>query len=133
MIREKPILFLDGECVLCNTLGLRILKIDKKRNLLLSTLDGATAAEARKLFPDFPATIDTAVFVEDGTLHLRSDAILRMVRHLPFPHSLPAILIWCPRPVRDFFYNIVARNRKRWFGTAESCAILSAPPEQILP
>jgi predicted DCC family thiol-disulfide oxidoreductase YuxK len=31
-----------------------------------------------------------------------------------------------PRPLRDAFYRLVARNRYRWFGTAGHCALLTA-------
>lgn len=133
MVEQKPILFVDGTCVLCNKLGMRILKIDKKKNLLLSTLTGVAADQARKEFADFPDVIDTIVFVEKGELYLRSDAILKMVRHLPFPHFLPWILIWTPRIIRDFFYNIIARNRKNWFGKTDTCPLSSEPQEQVLP
>jgi predicted DCC family thiol-disulfide oxidoreductase YuxK len=33
-----------------------------------------------------------------------------------------------PRPLRDWVYDIVARNRYRWFGKVEACALLT--PEQ---
>jgi predicted DCC family thiol-disulfide oxidoreductase YuxK len=28
-----------------------------------------------------------------------------------------------PRPVRDWGYDIVARNRYRWFGRTDSCMV----------
>ena len=28
-----------------------------------------------------------------------------------------------PRPLRDFFYRVFARNRYRWFGRSEVCRV----------
>jgi predicted DCC family thiol-disulfide oxidoreductase YuxK len=32
-------------------------------------------------------------------------------------------LRWVPRPLRDGVYDVVARNRYRWFGRSETCLV----------
>jgi len=39
------------------------------------------------------------------------------------------LLLVVPRPLRDNFYEIVAKNRYRWFGRKESC-MLPSPEER---
>ena len=69
---------------------------------------------------------DSVVLVEVGRVFTRSDAALRIVRRLTFPWPL----LWgfgpVPRVIRDAVYDVVARNRYRWFGTRDSC-LLPAP------
>jgi predicted DCC family thiol-disulfide oxidoreductase YuxK len=36
------------------------------------------------------------------------------------------MLVIVPRPIRDWVYRLIARNRYRWFGRRESCAVPSA-------
>ena len=38
------------------------------------------------------------------------------------------ILFVFPKPVRDFFYDYIAKNRYKWFGKKDSCMI---PTEEI--
>jgi len=61
--------------------------------------------------------IDSIVLISDGRAWVRSSAGLRVARGLSFPWNLLYALIIVPRPIRDFFYDIIASHRYRWFGT----------------
>ena len=69
-----------------------------------------------------------------GRRYERSDAALHIALGLraPWPLAFGAILI--PRRVRDAVYRWIARNRYRWFGRTDTCAL--PPPglrERFLP
>jgi predicted DCC family thiol-disulfide oxidoreductase YuxK len=83
--------------------------------LAYATRDSVAAAAALAPFPE-ASRIDGVFFIEDGRLWARSDAALRIARRLRAPWSLLGILRIVPRPVRDRIYDVVARNRYRWFG-----------------
>jgi predicted DCC family thiol-disulfide oxidoreductase YuxK len=61
------------------------------------------------------------VLIENGRAYVRSTAALRVLRRLrgPWPIFYPSI--WVPRPIRDFVYGLIARNRKRWFAPPTTC------------
>jgi predicted DCC family thiol-disulfide oxidoreductase YuxK len=66
--------------------------------------------------PDLrPTDFDTMVLIENGRGVLESTAALRVLRRLrgPWPVFYASIVV--PRPIRDFVYGWIARNRKRWF------------------
>lgn len=63
------------------------------------------------------------IYLEKGKYYRRSDAVLRIARHLRWPFSWIYFLIVIPRFIRDWVYNIVARNRYKWFGRCETCHI----------
>jgi predicted DCC family thiol-disulfide oxidoreductase YuxK len=46
-----------------------------------------------------------------------------VARGLRFPWSLAYGLIVVPRPLRDWVYDIVARNRYAWFGKRDACMV----------
>jgi predicted DCC family thiol-disulfide oxidoreductase YuxK len=84
--------------------------------------------------PDDVRERDTIVLVAGGHRYERSDAALHIALGLraPWPLAFGAILI--PRGARDAVYRWIARNRYRWFGRTDTCAL--PPPglrERFLP
>ncbi|MFQ5788350.1 MAG: thiol-disulfide oxidoreductase DCC family protein, partial [Thermodesulfobacteriota bacterium] len=64
---------------------------------------------------------DSFVLIEDDDYFLRSSAALRLFKRLNGLWPLLYILIFIPRPLRDYVYNIVAKNRYSWFGKSKEC------------
>ncbi len=65
------------------------------------------------------------IYLEKGKYFRRSDAVFKIARQLKWPYSWLYVLIIVPRPLRDWVYNFVSRNRYRWFGRCETCHIHS--------
>ncbi len=69
--------------------------------------------------------LSTIVLLKNGRTYVKSDAALRISQYLDGAWKLLIVLLVIPRPVRDFFYDIIARNRYTWFGKLESCMLPS--------
>jgi predicted DCC family thiol-disulfide oxidoreductase YuxK len=69
------------------------------------------------------------ILVEAGRVLTRSSAVLRMFSLLGFPFSLTAGFRLIPASLRDAVYDLIARNRIRWFGRTQTCR-LPAPAER---
>ncbi len=69
------------------------------------------------------ALVDSVILVEDGKAYTHSTAALRIARHLDGLWSWVYPLIAVPRPIRDFFYRLLAKYRYRMFGQKEECMI----------
>lgn len=67
--------------------------------------------------------IDTFLLIKDGRCYERTDAALEIAQDLTGFWRLLRILRILPRPVRDYFYRLFARNRYVLFGKRESCMI----------
>lgn len=66
--------------------------------------------------------MDTVVLVDADGFHVRSDAIVRMLRAIGGPWTVAAwMLRILPRRLRDAGYRFVARRRLKWFGVADRC------------
>ena len=70
-----------------------------------------------------PVDYETNVLLENGRAWLKSEGAIRMFERLGFPWSLMSVFRVVPCALRDKLYNVVARNRLRWFGSRETCFI----------
>ncbi|MGW8314208.1 MAG: thiol-disulfide oxidoreductase DCC family protein [Bacteroidales bacterium] len=64
---------------------------------------------------------DTVLLWREGKLYSRSTAVIRIAIKLRFPWPVLGIFLLVPGFIRDPLYNLVARNRVRWFGRRHSC------------
>ena len=71
----------------------------------------------------FDKEIDSFILIENQKIYLKSSAALRVCRNLNGLWKLLTILRILPAPFRDFFYDVVAKNRYKWFGKKESCML----------
>lgn len=119
---DKPVLFFDGVCGLCNSSVDFAIARDRNARLLYSPLQGETAAAL--LSEQDIQNIDTVVFraAEGGRFYRRSAAIVRVLWVLGFPWNVCGWLLWLiPLPIRNLGYRMVAGSRYRLFGKHETC------------
>ena len=64
---------------------------------------------------------DSIVLLDRDGVHVRSSAALRIARALGPPYALLGVGWVLPRPIRDALYDLIARNRYRWFGRRDTC------------
>lgn len=126
------LLLFDGTCNFCNGLVQFVVDHERDQELRFAALQsdegraaltgavGEERAEAILGDSDGPSTM---VVLEDGVVHARSTAALRVARHLRAPWRWARILVVVPRPLRDVVYRWFARNRYRWFGRSETCRV----------
>ncbi|TNE61184.1 MAG: DUF393 domain-containing protein [Alphaproteobacteria bacterium] len=118
----------DGVCNLCNGMVRFIIRRDRHALFRFAAVqsDYAAAVLARfgKVWQD-----DTFYLLLDGRLHDRSSAALRIMARLRFPWPMMAVFLLVPKPLRDWVYNLVARNRYRLFGRTDACQI---PDKSVL-
>ena len=84
------------------------------------------SASGRELLREFgfdPQNVVTFVFIKGGTVYVRSDAVLEIAHHLLLPWRMLRVFRVVPRRLRDSIYDLVARNRYRWFGKRLSCLV----------
>lgn len=119
----ERILFFDGTCAMCNGLVNFVLRHDKKGLFKFAPLQGQTAT--KYLSRDLRSDLNTAVLLDENGIHTQSDAIINVLIPLGSIFRLAAIAKAFPKRFRDFIYGFIAKNRYRWFGQTESCALIS--------
>jgi predicted DCC family thiol-disulfide oxidoreductase YuxK len=122
-VYNKPVILFDGVCNFCNYWVNFAIKRDRKKKLRFSPLQGETANKLLREFDINPNNLRSVIFIDNGKIYTQSSAALRICRYLNGGWKLFYSLIIIPKFIRDFFYNIIARNRYRWFGKKESCMV----------
>jgi predicted DCC family thiol-disulfide oxidoreductase YuxK len=119
--KDRPVILYDGICNLCNSSVRFILKHDTREKFLFSSLQ-SDASKKLLLHLNYKIIeMNSILLVENGQIHEKSDAVLKIASGLRFPWNLTAAFRILPRKVRDSIYDFVARNRYRWFGKKDSC------------
>ncbi len=122
MTKDQLVIF-DGVCNLCNGTVQFIIKRDRKKKFLFTTCQSIVAQDILK-HHGFPATDQsTVVYVKNGVPCFKSKAVLGILKDLGCGWNLLYILIVIPPFIRDFVYDIVAKNRYTVFGKRESCMV----------
>jgi len=124
---EGPIVLYDGVCGLCDRSVQLILRNDRRGRFRFAALQSETGRALLEKFDLPPEALDSVVLVQDGRAWRKSAAALRIARRMDAPWPLLWPLAIVPRPVADFFYDLVAKNRYRIFGKLDACMI--PPPE----
>jgi len=123
------VLFFDGVCGLCNASVHFVLKRDRHKHFRFAPLQGATAQRLLGATPDDP--LKSVVLWERGSTYRRSTAVTRILFQLGGVWPVFGLLLWLiPRPVRDLGYEVIARNRYRWFGQYDACRLPSPTERQ---
>jgi predicted DCC family thiol-disulfide oxidoreductase YuxK len=119
----------DGECAFCNRWVDFLLRFDRRDVFRFTARqsDSGTAFLRQAGMPG--AGMGSIILVEAGRVLTRSSAVLRMFSLLGFPFSLTAGFRLIPASLRDAVYDLIARNRIRWFGRTQTCR-LPAPAER---
>ncbi len=124
MEEGKKIILFDGVCNLCNGAVQFVIKRDKKdvfRYAALQSEIGERMVAERGI--DTSKT-DSIILVEPGVAYYtKSDAILEITKAFGGLWSLFGIFQWLPRGLRNVVYDLVARNRYKWFGRKDQCMI----------
>lgn len=116
------IILFDGECNFCNESIQFIMRREKNAHYQFASIQGDVGQELLKKF-HVPENLDSLILVEDNKCYYKSSAALRICKHLKGGWSLLPSLLIIPTPLRDAFYDLVAKNRYKWFGNTENCEI----------
>src|SRR5215475_10396546 len=116
------LILFDGVCVLCSRGCRFVSKRDRRgyfRFVPIQLAEGRPLAEQLGIDADRPVSF---ALVGKGQGYVKSEAVLRIARELP-RWQWTWIFHFIPRVMRDAIYDVVARNRYRWFGSLDACIL----------
>ena len=117
-----PVLFFDGECILCNAMAGWVAKQDTTGSISFASLQSKYAKER---LPPALWGVTTLVFIEKDRILTRSTAVFEILKYLP-AWRVCRLLRFLPGKITDGLYDQVAARRLQWFGKATACAVLPA-------
>jgi predicted DCC family thiol-disulfide oxidoreductase YuxK len=123
MMDDSPILLFDGVCNLCSRTVQFVIRHDPAGRFRFAALQ-SPAGQRLLVEHGLPAdALDTFVLIEGARCFTRSDAAIELARRLDGAWRWLRLAAVVPRPIRDWAYGVLVRNRYRWFGRRESCMV----------
>lgn len=123
---SRPLIVFDGACVFCSGFVQLILRLDREKRFRFAT---AQSPLGEALFRQHGLPIDdydSNLAIIDGAAFTKLDSFVAVMSALGWPWRAAKGLLILPRPLRDWLYDRVARNRYALFGRKDSCDIPSA-------
>ena len=119
----NPIILFDGICNLCNSSVQYVIKHDKDNKFRFASLQGNMGQQLLKQYELPLNELNSFVLIQDGKAYTRSTASLFVARQLTGMVKLLYGFIIVPAFIRNWVYDIIAKNRYKWFGKRDSCMI----------
>ena len=124
--KGKKIILFDGVCNLCDAAVQYIIKYDKLDVFRFVSLQSELGQSILKHIGIQSDNIDSIVLYEPGiAYYYKSSAALEIAKNLQGIFTLATLFRFLPSGVRDLLYDYVAKNRYKWYGKKESCAVLT--------
>ncbi|MBD1588670.1 thiol-disulfide oxidoreductase DCC family protein, partial [Pseudomonas typographi] len=119
---ETVVLF-DGVCKLCNGWARFLIRHDRSERIRLAAVQ-SPEGQALLDWAGLPLDeFDTMAVIRDNHYWVRSDAFFEVVAELPRRWRPLRLLRHCPRSLRDWAYDGIAKNRYRLFGKHDRCVL----------
>ena len=117
----SAIVLFDGVCNFCNGTVNFIIDRDRADQFKFAPLQSDIGQELLKKHHIDSEQIDSVILIENDKAYMHSTAALRIAKRLPVPWAALYSFVVVPRPARDFFYKLFAKNRYRLFGRQDAC------------
>lgn len=119
--QEYDILLFDGVCNLCNSSVNFIIDRDPKKHFKFAALQSEFGQSKLKELGFNQEEFDSLVLLSHGKVYRKSSAALRIAKKLNGLWPLLYIFIIIPPFIRHGVYDIIGKNRYKWFGKQDSC------------
>lgn len=120
MSKNAVVLF-DGVCNLCSSSVQFIINHDPKGYFKFASLQSEAGQALLQDHQLDTASLKSLVLLEQGKAYTHSTGALRIAKRLSGAWPLLYGFIIIPPFLRNAVYNLIARNRYRWFGKKEAC------------
>lgn len=119
--KDKKIIMFDGVCNFCNDKINFIIKNDKKDVFRFVALQSETGKKIIK-YLGIDNSIDSIVLYEPGYAYfIKSEAVFRIIKDLSSSIKFLLVFNFIPTSIKNVFYDLIAKNRYKWYGKKESC------------
>ena len=118
-----PIILFDGVCNFCNRTINIILKYDKDTYFQFAASQSIAAMGIMQAFKIEQIAIASVILIDQEKVYTKTDAVIQIANRLSGWPKLFRVLKFIPKPMRDFVYDLIAKNRYALFGKKDICMI----------
>ena len=120
-MKTGSIIIFDGVCNFCNGAINFIIKYDAEKKFTFTPMQTELAKSLMEKHEITNVGVDTFLLIKNNECYIWTNAAFEISKDLSGYWHLSNILKIIPRPVRDFFYRMFARNRYKLFGKQNVC------------
>lgn len=121
--KDKKIILFDGVCLMCNSTVIFIIKHDKKDVFRFVALQSELGEKIVKHI-GLDTNLKTFILYEPGiAYYTKAEAAFKIAKELNGIISLISVFSVFPKLLQNFWYDLLSKNRYKWFGKTESCMV----------
>ncbi len=118
-----PMAVMDADCALCSFGARMIHRLDKTGTIRICPVQTRLGQMLLTKHGIMPTNPESWLFIADGRVWTDFDAMAEVGLRCGGWGRLLGLLRLIPKPLRDWLYRRVARNRYAVFGRGDMCAI----------
>ena len=119
------VILYDGDCGFCSRVVIFVAQRDPARKFRFAPLQSPLGKELLHSAGRPTEDLDTVVLLERGRAFTKSTAALMIAGRLQRPWPLARIFLIVPRRIRDWVYDLIARNRHHLLPAPDRCVMPS--------
>jgi predicted DCC family thiol-disulfide oxidoreductase YuxK len=119
----KPVIVFDGVCYLCTGFAKFVIRHDRNGRFLFLPAQSPRGEVLYRRLGLKTDDWDSNLLILERRVYTEFDAFIEIARRFGGAWRLTPILYLLPRPLRDWLYNRIARNRYDWFGKRDACFV----------
>jgi predicted DCC family thiol-disulfide oxidoreductase YuxK len=120
---SAPVAVMDAQCAICSWGARMIHRLDRAGTTRICPIQSPLGMALLHHYGLNPQDPTSWLFLDHGTAHRDFEAVLHAGRRFGGLGLVTQSLRLIPRPLRDWLYLRLARNRYRLFGRADLCAL----------
>jgi predicted DCC family thiol-disulfide oxidoreductase YuxK len=120
---DKAIIIFDGVCNLCEYSVIFIVKNDRQSRFRFVSAQSDKGKDLQRMCGVDTLQDGTVILLKNDQVYVKSDAALQIAKELDGLWRFLYLFRIIPKPLRDFFYSIISKNRYRWFGKKNACLL----------
>ena len=127
---RQPLIVFDGICHLCTGFVRFVIRWDHDAQFRFLPAQSPRGEALYARLGLKSGDWDSNLLILNGRVYTELDAFIEITRRFGGLWRLMPILYAVPRPLRDWVYNRIARNRYDWFGKRDTCYL---PTPELAP
>ena len=121
-----PIILFDGVCNFCNRTVNIILKYDQDAHFQFAPSQSTAGINMLQQYKLDQKASASVILIDNEKVYTKTDAVIQIANRLSGWPSLFRLLKFIPKSIRNFGYDLIAKNRYTLFGKRDQCMIPAA-------
>ena len=116
-----PIILFDGVCNFCNRTVNVIIEHDKDVQFQFAASQSTAGIDLLQKFDLDQKASGSVILIDNEIIYTKTDAVIQIATQLSGWPRLFMGLKFVPKSLRDFAYDLIAKNRYTLFGKRATC------------